>query len=96
MAVVPQPGVPGVPGLLQSQRSLKFVEQVNSSEIEEGDILGKGSFGVVLRARWKGRVRFTDHFLPWLFLSLLGTWSLSFFRSFSVNFGENLTMYKSN
>ena len=40
---------------LQSQRSLHFVEQVDSGEIEEGPILGKGSFGLVLRARWKGR-----------------------------------------
>lgn len=30
-----------------------FVEQINYQEIEEGEILGKGSFGVVLRGRWR-------------------------------------------
>lgn len=31
----------------------KFVEQINYQEIEQGEILGKGSFGVVLHGRWR-------------------------------------------
>lgn len=30
-----------------------FVEQINYHEIEQGEILGKGSFGVVLHGRWR-------------------------------------------
>merc|ERR1719188_799288 len=33
----------------------KFIEQINYGEIEEGEIIGKGSYGLVIRARWKGR-----------------------------------------
>lgn len=31
----------------------KFIEQINQNEIEEGEIIGKGSFGLVIRARWR-------------------------------------------
>ena len=38
----------------QHQRS--FVEQIPHHEIEEGEILGKGSYGLVIRARWKRQI----------------------------------------
>ena len=33
----------------------KFIEHIDPREIDEKEILGKGSFGLVIRAEWRGR-----------------------------------------
>ncbi|KAG8039543.1 hypothetical protein G9C98_008186 [Cotesia typhae] len=47
---------PSLPPKLLKQKSLQqFVEEIDYNEIETEEVVGKGSFGVVWKGKWRGR-----------------------------------------
>ncbi|XP_015114804.1 mitogen-activated protein kinase kinase kinase 7 [Diachasma alloeum] len=47
--------------LLMRQKSQQFVEEINFREIQTEEVVGKGSFGVVYKAKWRGRYVAVKH-----------------------------------